>query len=49
MRKPVFDDKGKLASWELIAILCGKHKAEEEELPENKVMRFDFTGAVPCL
>lgn len=39
----------KITGWELIALLCGKHKAEQEALPDNKGLRFDFSGAMPCL
>ncbi|HEX3156800.1 MAG TPA: hypothetical protein VHV32_19380 [Candidatus Angelobacter sp.] len=49
MRKPRFNDKEEITSWDLIAVLCGTHKKEQEEIPENKTMRFDFVGAVACL
>jgi hypothetical protein len=48
MRKPVRDSEGKITGWELIAFLCGKHKAEQQIITENKDMKFDFTGAVVC-
>ena len=46
VRKPTRDGDGKITGWELIALLCGVHKKEQEKMPENEKLKFEFCGAV---
>lgn len=48
VRKAQYDSDGKINGWELIAMLCGKDKKEQEELSGNEKLIFDFVGSAPC-
>lgn len=48
---PDKDDKGKIVRLKTVAILCGNHKKEMQEMTEKADppvdLRFNFVGAVP--
>ena len=46
---PTYDKDGKLINLELIAMLCSGHKQDQEKMPTNAELLFNFIGYSPLM